>query len=549
MSARSSFWIAAGSLLLGSSALAQGLVADGRFQVPLQGEMTREAYLEAARSRFSRLDQDGDGRVTPDDATLRSSLTAAAMRSQKIAAMLTFDLDGDLVVTADEYDRATRQRRAHPAGANVGNSIKASFDALDADRDGRLTVDELAKGSDRQQSAAGARSAADNDAALLFDRNADKAVTSEEYLAAHEAYFKNFDINGDGTLSGDEVTAADGALRDARAVTARAQAEQRAAAACALPKAPQNAKIIAIGAYETNTLSNMALGSQDQVTQAGTIDIEPGSEPLYLLVTSYEAVIWTFTGAVDRVQHLVLSSSQGARAPDGFTPFVGAVGVDPARISYARAHNCLPPFHETSEAAKAAIARAIEAAVGRRPDAIAGDYTAVDIKVPSLRKSAGRPASSGTALVLTREGGIVRVTTKPGGGATTAIRNAQQSLLRYSPGGVTEIDGAKVQSAAKVEPYEVLPQEAGLLQLLQSGALERDRTGPFIIRQQIRFPAGLAGAHAVAFQLAEGVPAPQGSPAHSSVQGANGETIHGTRRAQPPRPRTEVQSPQQLINP
>ncbi|HEY0300639.1 MAG TPA: hypothetical protein VGC36_04875, partial [Rhizomicrobium sp.] len=90
-------------------------------------------------------------------------------------------------------------------------------------------------------------------------------------------------------------------------------------------------------------------------------------------------------------------------------------------------------------------------------------------------------------------------------------------LQRFSPGGVVAIDPAAVVSPAVAEPYEVLPQQAGLIQLVQKGAITRNRSGEYLIREKIRFPAGLAGAHSVKFLLLRDVPEPDGDPAHCEV--------------------------------
>lgn len=80
-----------------------------------------------------------------------------------------------------------------------------------------------------------------------------------------------------------------------------------------------------------------------------------------------------------------------------------------------------------------------------------------------------------------------------------------------------EIDPAKVVSPVPVASYDVLPQQAGLLQLMRSGALTQNRGGEFLIYRKIRYPAGLGGAHSVNFLLLKGVPVPDGDPVHATV--------------------------------
>ncbi|QUS39275.1 hypothetical protein RPMA_10830 [Tardiphaga alba] len=80
-----------------------------------------------------------------------------------------------------------------------------------------------------------------------------------------------------------------------------------------------------------------------------------------------------------------------------------------------------------------------------------------------------------------------------------------------------EIDATAVVGSEKAENYEVLPQQAGLVQLLQTGALTQNRRGEYIVNRKTRFPAGLGGAHSVTFLVMNGVPYPDGDPGHSCV--------------------------------
>jgi hypothetical protein len=80
-----------------------------------------------------------------------------------------------------------------------------------------------------------------------------------------------------------------------------------------------------------------------------------------------------------------------------------------------------------------------------------------------------------------------------------------------------ELDPKRVVAGVAAERYGVLPQEAGLIQLLKSGALTQNRDGDYLIKQKIRFPAELSGAHSVKFLLLRGVPMPDGDPNHCEV--------------------------------
>jgi hypothetical protein len=86
----------------------------------------------------------------------------------------------------------------------------------------------------------------------------------------------------------------------------------------------------------------------------------------------------------------------------------------------------------------------------------------------------------------------------------------------FYPAGIIEVDAKKVVANAPPAPYVVLPNQAGLIQLVQQGALTYSN-GEFQIRKKIRFPAELYGANAAKFLLLKGVPVPDGDPGHSCV--------------------------------
>jgi hypothetical protein len=104
-------------------------------------------------------------------------------------------------------------------------------------------------------------------------------------------------------------------------------------------------------------------------------------------------------------------------------------------------------------------------------------------------------------------------------------------MARFSPGGVVEIDVKSVVASGKVQPYEVLPKQAGLIQLVKSGALERTKDGFYLIKKTFsNFPAGLTSAHGVKFILATGVEMPGSDPRHSTIiLQETGECVAGSQ--------------------
>jgi hypothetical protein len=108
---------------------------------------------------------------------------------------------------------------------------------------------------------------------------------------------------------------------------------------------------------------------------------------------------------------------------------------------------------------------------------------------------------------------------RAGGGAAhpAAVRNGPVDLAselnRLYPGGVLVIDPATLVASQPAERYEVLPNYAGLMQLVENGALTRNRGGEFLIQGTMRFPAEVEGK----FLLLRGVPLPRGNPGRATV--------------------------------
>ena len=154
-----------------------------------------------------------------------------------------------------------------------------------------------------------------------------------DYQTAGAALFSKIDFDNDGAISPQELTdyrqrpdTPEGAARIAaaeavqkrqreqdEAVRKKQQEAETARAGCAMPAPSPKAKVVLLGSYQTEALSSVAIGSaamgsQDVVVHAGRINVEPGDEPLYVVISSYAAMVWQFSGAVDRVERLAMSS-------------------------------------------------------------------------------------------------------------------------------------------------------------------------------------------------------------------------------------------------
>jgi hypothetical protein len=386
----------------------------------------------------------------------------------------------------------------------IDNMVR-SIVTLDADNDGRVSVAEAAKFGAAGMSGRGTSPQAARARQLLALDSASKgALSLADYQAAGEPLFRQVDTDKDGSVSQQELA------------DFRTRAER---AGCEMPPASEKAKVVVLSSYETEALSSVTLGSQDNVVHAGRVVVEPGDEPLYVVIASYSAMIWQFSGAVERVERLVMASS--STGPNRGDPkersLVGATGIAQEKVSFFSKSNCLAYFSETPSSASLQTVAAIRAGAGKAPETVSAKYSVASFKVPSGATESVREPGKGALIIEKTQGTLKLVGNANGIIVQSGPSRAKDEMYRFSPGGVIEIDPKTVVSSVPVTSYEMLPQQAGLVQLLASGSLKQNSLGEYIVREKIRFPAGLYGAHSVTFLVMKGTPYPDGDPGHSCV--------------------------------
>jgi hypothetical protein len=237
-------------------------------------------------------------------------------------------------------------------------------------------------------------------------------------------------------------------------------------------------------------------------------------------------MIWQVSGAVGRVKQFVVAAQQGSPVPH-----VGVTGLPKDRVMVLPNTDCFKYFSNDQEAVAAKSAAAALLG-GKVPDLMVGKYTLSRIRLPVGTSSDTHPYENALAVPK-----------------TAAALAVHQELLRYNKGGVAINDPKAVVSAAPAKVYDVLPQAAGLLQLIEKGVLEvsvysrayefdgmrvigfegRRVVGgekpievskvptAFRILGPMQFPAGLDVGHSVEFSIAPGIAMPKNSPGASSV--------------------------------
>ncbi|MDH2385401.1 EF-hand domain-containing protein [Bradyrhizobium sp. CER78] len=506
----------------------------------VQAGATLARYLQSLRTELLRLDANGNGAIDTADADLLNAIAGANFRSNAASPFINADLDGDGVVTESELRQKLgyELRLRGPANLSFPPRSPADIDeqisqevrrlmAADTDGDGRVTWNEIIDYAKRQNNyTRNSTSAAATSIRQLLPLapNGGTSVSLVEIEAAAAAVFAAVDSDDNGTISQDE-------LSEARSRAERTLREEKTVIDCGLPAASERSKVVLLGTYETNALSSVALGSQDSLTGAGTIVVEPGDQPLYLLIASYQPIIWRFEGAVERIERVVITTTQtginkyAAKDP----PWAGVTGLAADRVSFPHQSGCFGYFTDAPSLDSAKAAATIKQQIKKDVDVTAGLQRVTGFQIPSGKAD-------------TSESYRIALLAKPAVGAPTmgpdtpnpdqkaATGDVERNFRQLTPGGLIEIDAVSVVTSTTAVPYEVRPQEAGLVQLMQSGALTRNQRGEFLIHKQMRFPTALVGRHAARFLLLRGVPMPEGDAGGSLVVSEEtGEAIEKRR--------------------
>ena len=489
----------------------------------MPGGTTLERYLQVFRQDFRRLDADGNGTLDAADIDLHDQMTKASALMPIAMRMFMADLNGDGVITEDElrrrlqYDQRLTNSPSATIAANVEQEVR-KFMAADTDHDGRITWDEAIAWLRQQANPAATYGMGVTVKQVLTLAPPGKSsLTLAELEDAATAFFRKVDTDSNGTISLDELETERTRVNQANLDVTRQRATEAARVNCDVPKASDAAKVVLLSAYETESLSTVALGSQNEVTGVGNVVAEPGTGPLYLVIATNQATIWRFYGATDRIERVVVMSTQpwSGKLAKNAPPRAGVVGVPAERVSFPHAGNCLSYFTTAPSTQSAQAAGTVKAVVGKSPEVVVAKYSVIAFNAPSGRIESTKTGGGGGLIIVQNgqrfvvENGKMR--------ALETTQNPDAELDRFHPGGVVTIDAKAVVASVPVEPYEVLPQEAGLSQLVKSGALSRNGSNEFLINKEMRFPGGLNGAHSVKFLLRRGVPTPTGHPGHSTV--------------------------------
>jgi Ca2+-binding EF-hand superfamily protein len=515
---------------------------------------TVEYIRRSLLREFWSTDVDGGG-VSESDYRLLRQFDDTNLRAGSISHRLQYDVDGDGVVTRAELELKlgdeVRRRLysglfslADPTDEKVAREIAKAVDRVmkeDTDGDGRLTFQEILAASRRELGSMPIRQSEPwrISVPLSLDLNKDGIVTESEFMEIVDRILLQADSDRDGKISPEEFR---NFSQRALEATAFFKMDSRSRGAgdgnaesdsgCNLPKPSAQAQVLVLAAEQGNALSTVALGDEDEVVTVADVIVQPGAEPLYLVLASRLPVIWRLTGLIDRVERVVAGIE---RYDASGAPRTGVIGVPRDHVAYPAGRNCMATVLKTGPDQKRRAADWIKHLIGRPADDIIQRASISTIRLPS-----GLGVDSRSLI------GAVDL---PHDGAGAPL---WKQVLQDHPGGVVRLDPGQVLSRATAKSYDVLPQAAGLAQLVDQGALKVTKWARVIrvgndtiypgggndtivmppgakytvgeqaqeltIVKKIRFPGGFSSMRPLIFVLAPGVPEPDGSPGRSIVR-------------------------------
>jgi hypothetical protein len=208
---------------------------------------------------------------------------------------------------------------------------------------------------------------------------------------------------------------------------------------CPVPRPRQNQKFVFLGFYQGTAVADQSVAGLESETTTGAIHIAPGARNLFLAITSQRAMIFRFSGHVERLNQLVVLNWNAA----------GVTGVSPAKVSFGVGAAC-----EMDSGAEHAVKFGyVNTVFGRRPDALGGTQ--------DLHEWIIGATGAGTEIKA------------PDWDYDTQDTRLEEQFASFYPGGVVKIDPATLISSQTAEKYEILPNAAGVVQLERAGKIVR----------------------------------------------------------------------------
>jgi hypothetical protein len=241
----------------------------------------------------------------------------------------------------------------------------------------------------------------------------------------------------------------------------RIATERRLRPQCAVTAVPADHDLILVGAVDPQTITNLIFEGAHDEAGLITVEVERGNRPVTLAIAAQQDLIWEVSGAIDRLQHVVVLANEGSRR-------TGIIGMPPERVVFGDVTAC----HSINWSATlrdyaqkpAAWWRVFGLFLGRTPDKMLALDDAMSLGIPSARIEVGR--NPGTPGVLFEQSGAVstertriefgldgraRVVGRVAGPPRSPEEEELQELLYNSPGGIRKLDPPHVVTQSRLQ--------------------------------------------------------------------------------------------------
>jgi len=305
----------------------------------LRANIAREQYVAQILAPLRSFDTDQNGLDAAEIDGVEDQ-RLASMRANQMQTLLRYDLDWDGRVTREEIARvAAASRFGHGRILNDERQQKLIDKAVervmqaDADGDGVVTLEEMR--AQQARTANPERSNTERARALLaLDPDKDGHLTADELTRLAQDAFARYDTDGSGVLSAEEVAPLVERVR--RDATLR-----RALAGCDLPRAADGEQVAMLGIYEGRSVPTVAIAGPDVDTSTGKVIVDSGEKPLYLVLASYDSMIWQLEGDTARVARAVVFGRQRHGVLGS-----GVTGLPKERVTFVDSGKCKLAFHD-----------------------------------------------------------------------------------------------------------------------------------------------------------------------------------------------------------
>ncbi|TQV83820.1 EF-hand domain-containing protein [Denitrobaculum tricleocarpae] len=534
-------------------------------------EPVRSAILKHMDAVYRKYEQDGVDGISQEDYDLGLQLARVKYRNDFLNRhWLPYDLDGDQIVTHQEVEAVSRNRVLKNFSVEGVRILPTSEQLAELEReavaDTLKNLGEIGDGIDFSEAVMLAARMEEKTGVhrgvlgairsfMSLDRDDDLRVSRAEFDAAVLEAFARIDSNGDGLVDADEFAVAE---RERRAFKASYDKELKARRAargvqytlrnCKLPKVSPEHIFALVSARYSNAVANIVLGDHEDAALVEQIVVEPGQAKLVLALTGSASTIWRISGAVDRVEHIIVGSGVRQQTETNALDFEavvtsGVTGVEANKVTFAQSPSCLPFLSKPEDRERKKVDATLKRLTGSALDHVSVVMQKNTVFVPSLTTERNAPLDDRLMLPSTGPGETLR----------------QRFMSRYRSG-IIDIDPARVVANGKARSLDVLPSYAGLAQLLDQGALEAvsyslsywvgerrytieeggaeavpddvpaDKVSrfpsKFLIKQKIEMPASLCDDMVPRFSLARGVPLPTFLGCHPRIMiEETGETL------------------------